>query len=369
MPRRGPDRITINGRFLTKPLVGVSRTAYELVRAIDGVVAARPDAHPPMELVAPPGSPRIRGLECITQATSRPLKGNPWEQLTLPLAHRHRPILSLANTGPMLARRGAVLLHDCAPLAMPHLFGRRFVIWYRVLLRRLGRRADLFITDSQFSRQEIETYLGVERERIVVVPLAADHFSRATADDADLPDDIAAKRPYVLAVGGWSARKNVALIQSALRLLPDLGLTLVVVGSNPTELRTSVTDAFPVVDLGAVTDDSLRWLYENAAALAYPSLYEGFGLPPIEAMTCGCPVVVSDRDVLRETCGDAALYCDPASPEELAARIRSLVSDAHLRATMIERGRARASMFTWARSAALILDALANVYGPASCRG
>jgi glycosyltransferase involved in cell wall biosynthesis len=112
--------------------------------------------------------------------------------------------------------------------------------------------------------------------------------------------------------------------------------------------------------VGYVSDGELRALYEHAACFVYPSLYEGFGLPPLEAMACGCPVLASDAAAIPEVCGDAALYCDARSPGDLAARLGALMREPALRRTLAERGRARAAQFSWRRAAAANWDALAE---------
>jgi glycosyltransferase involved in cell wall biosynthesis len=118
-----------------------------------------------------------------------------------------------------------------------------------------------------------------------------------------------------------------------------------------------------VVRLGRVSDGAVRALYENALCFAFPSLYEGFGIPSLEAMLCGCPVIASDIPALRETCGEAALYCDPHEPKSLARQIRALACDRDLRSKLRTLGLPRARGFSWNRSAELLLDTLREVRG------
>jgi glycosyltransferase involved in cell wall biosynthesis len=169
--------------------------------------------------------------------------------------------------------------------------------------------------------------------------------------------------PDILAVGSRSPHKNLAAVVQAVSRLGGSALPLVAAGGantrvfNPAELNGNSFHA-----VGYVTDLELRALYEQAACFVYPSLYEGFGLPPLEAMTCGCPVVVSRAAALPEVCGDAALYCDPHDPENIAEQIRTVLHDSGRRAELRERGLARARCFTWGRAASALLGILAETY-------
>ncbi|MEI7530053.1 MAG: glycosyltransferase family 1 protein [Elusimicrobiota bacterium] len=162
---------------------------------------------------------------------------------------------------------------------------------------------------------------------------------------------------YVLAVSSINPHKNFKLVVASMALLKDSGLSLVIAGGvNPRVFSGSGAD-FPanVKYAGYVSDGELKALYSGALCFVYPSLYEGFGLPPLEAMACGCPVVVSDRASLPEVCGAAAVYVDPGSAAGLVAAIEKIHSDPEVRRAMAETGRARAALFTWRRTAESLL--------------
>ena len=157
----------------------------------------------------------------------------------------------------------------------------------------------------------------------------------------------------MLAVSTANPRKNFAAVARAIELVGDAGFDFVVAGGADPRVFSGAGVRLPafVKRVGYVTDAELRALYENAACFVYPSLYEGFGLPPLEAMACGCAVLVSDAASLPEVCGDAAVYCDPRSPEDIAGKLAAIMADADRRRTFAERGRRHAAQFSWRRAA------------------
>jgi glycosyltransferase involved in cell wall biosynthesis len=167
-------------------------------------------------------------------------------------------------------------------------------------------------------------------------------------------------RSYVLAVGSLTPNKNFNGVVHAAALLGDLDCKIVAAGGANTRVFNGVDltgDA--LIMAGYVTDGELRALYENAACFIFPSFYEGFGLPPLEAMHCGCPVIVSDRASLPEVCGNAAVYCNPDDPADMARQLRLVLTSAALRRELREAGFARALSFGWQRSADQLNELLA----------
>jgi glycosyltransferase involved in cell wall biosynthesis len=218
------------------------------------------------------------------------------------------------------------------------------------MLPLLARRARVVITVSEFSKAELVEVLGLAPEAVEVVPEGVDERFGPEVDPAPARAAYALDRPYVLTLGTVSARKNLDGLESAARALGESGIDLVVAGSDRGYLRSS---AVAFRRLGYVPDSVLPSLYVGARALAVPSRYEGFGLPCLEAMACGVPVVCSRAGALPETCGDAALMADPDAPSAFADAVLTAATDERERDRLTQAGLARAAMFPWARTAEL----------------
>lgn len=328
--------VAANVRVLDFPLTGVQRYTTELLARLAADV----------EPIKP-----TRPLEGI--------RGHLWEQAILPARLDGRLLWSPSNTGPLAVTRQVVTIHDAAPLDHPEWLNRRFAAWYRWLLPRLTRRVRRIIVPSEFTKSRLLDLTAVLPERVVVIPNGVDARFRPSP-----PDEIEATRAalgiptprYVLSLASLEPRKNLDALLRAWALLRDRtpdDLWLVVAGAPGKRL------VFPDVPIGAlpprvhltgrIDDRHLPALYSGALLFAYPSLYEGFGLPPLEAMACGAPVISSIRTSLPEVLGDAALLVEP-NPEAIAAAIERAVDNVPLRATLRVAGLARAAPFTWDRT-------------------
>ena len=250
------------------------------------------------------------------------------------------------------AGRAVATIHDLAPFYLHNAsWLRRLDRWRRQLrLRRTARLADQIITDSTFSRDDIIARLGVAPRLVTAIPLAADDFTPASgADRATLAARFGIGERFLLYVGAGDRRKNLVRLVEAygrLRARGSTDATLVLCGPKPPRNRS------PGVHwLGRVSDDDLKALYRAAVALVHPSLLEGFGLPVLEAMASGTPVICSNATSLPEVAGEAALYFDPMDVDGLATAMERCLQDRGLRDSLRERGLLQARKFSWEETA------------------
>jgi len=257
-------------------------------------------------------------------------------------------------------------MHDVAPLAHPDprrtkwLQNRR----WRRLYRQTAQRADLLLAPSQFTADELQRSLGVPRERIRVAPLAADDLAIPPAErDADVLRRFDVRTPYVLAVNARDRRKNLELLDRAMphvaELLPTAQLLMVGLPETDAPIHGSVRRRAT----GFVSEEDLASLYRSARAVIVPSLYEGFGLPVLEAMRLGTPVICARTSSLPEVAGDAALYVSPTDERQLALALIQLMTNDDLHASLRQAGLERAKQFSWNETARLTLDAFDDALG------
>jgi glycosyltransferase involved in cell wall biosynthesis len=348
-------KITINARFLTQSVTGVQRYAIELVKALDclienGLIDSRRYS---FILLAPMNTQVELNLKHIPLKKVGKLKGHLWEQLELPLYTSGRFLVNLCNVAPLFKKNQIVTIHDAAVFAIPHAYSFSFRVWYNMLLKVIGKISKRVITDSLFSKKELIRYCRINETKLNVVYLGYEHMRNTLSDPSIIRKYGLNEKPFILAVSSINPNKNFHSILRAIELLGDINFDIVFVGGNNLKIfnKSKSTLLKGIKYLGYVSDAELKALYEHTTCFIYPSFYEGFGLPPLEAMACGSPVIVSNTASLPEVCGDSALYCNPYSPEDIANSIQKLMNNSILREKLRQRGLEHVKGFSWEKCA------------------
>ncbi|WP_129715966.1 glycosyltransferase family 1 protein [Pedobacter sp. SYP-B3415] len=345
------ERIYINGRFLTRPITGVERTAYELIRALDQIIDKQqvPDSYEYVviysgEIVNPITLKHIKLLK------KGVLKGNAWEQFELPVYTAGRLLVSLCTISTLFKRRQLLMVHDASFAANPQFFPKALRKWYNFAIPILGKKVCRLITVSQFSKAELCKYFGFKPYNIDIIYNSAEHILRFGRPGEAFKKRINSLKPYVLAVSSLSANKNFRGLSEAIKQVDFKNYRMLIAGGAMKTLQQTTLDP-AVVQLGYVCDAELRYLYSQAALFVFPSFYEGFGIPPLEAMVSGCPVLASGTSSMPEVLGDACEFFDPDKTGTLALKLSALLNDGHRLEALKLKGQERASLYNWNTSA------------------
>lgn len=340
--------VVVNARFLTQPITGTQRFAIELCR---GLKQIRPD----VTLLAPDKiMHKDLAEELDVQIVGRIRRGIVWEQLELPMLLRQRgnPLLvNLCNLAPILYSNSIVSVLDLSFKLHPEWFSRQFSTLYNFFIPREVAGARRIITISESSKQDISQHYGVPLSKIdIVYPSVSSIFLKPPVEK--LPNKYGS---YVLAVSSIDPRKNFTGLIEAFKA-GDFGQTkLLIVGSEHkvfanNRIKELVADDPRIVFTGYVSDHDLVGLYQNALVFAYPSFFEGFGIPPLEAMACGCPTLVSNTTSLPEVCGDASVYVDPYNIESITNGLTAVINDSQVRQALVKKGYERLPKFEMQQS-------------------
>lgn len=348
--------IYINGRFLTQRMTGVERYAWNICKAM---AALGQD----FTIVCP----HAKILDCYDTHGMNVVKygfGNShfWEQCVFPLfflLKRHFVVFSFTGLGSILVRNKVMTIHDLSFLENPTWFSRSYYYWYKVMTPLAVRTSRHIITVSEFSKSVIlRFYPFLNKSDITVAYSAVDE-----EQFHHLHHSVEAPERFALTVSSLDPRKNFLRLAHAFEGIE--GLNLHIVGNaNRVFSQQEGMKKLPqnVRMLGRVSDEELIRLYHQADCFIFPSLYEGFGLPPIEAMQCGCPVLASDIPVLREVCGDAAEYFNPLDEEDIRKTIQTFIDNKEeKKPTMRQRGYKNISRFSWLNSAQLLIKLVNNL--------
>lgn len=324
--------IVVNGRFLSRRITGVERYGREILSYI--------------------------GSNCRLERTAmNGLAGHSWEQFILPSKINSQSVLwSPANTGPLWVRDQALTIHDLSTLEHPEWFNKSFAAWYRLFLPILAKRSRVVFTPSDYVKHKVEKQFGIRN--VIVTPNAV-NLSRFHPDAKQ--EALTLPKRYILFVGSLQPRKNLQLLLQAWHTikeeLDDLWLLVAGDGGSVFKQIEFVADE-RIRFLGYVSDTDLPGLYAHATLFVLPSLDEGFGLPALEAMACGTPVIVSNAGALPEVVEDAGLIFEVANVDHLIGAIREILCDNKMRLMLREKGLARAKTYSWQQSAERIWKTL-----------
>jgi len=374
-------RIGIDTRELMGRPTGVGRYLAELLREWSTPSAGVAGRHDFVLYGPAPMSPAVAQPFSSLGAAARIVPGGGgtwWEQVSLPAA-ASRDQLDLffapAYTSPLrLSCPITLTIHDLSFFAHPEWFRRREGFRRRFVTRRSARRAAVVLTDSEFSRAEVQSHLGIPADRIRVVHLgAAAPACFGSADSGPVPAGPertvppTARDPLVLFVGSVFNRRRVpdviASFPAVVAQVPDARLEIV--GENRTYPHQDLAALSRAAGLGDrtclrsyVADAGLADAFRRASVFVFLSEYEGFGLTPLEALSCGIPIVMLDTPVAREVCGPAALYVAPGDLRGIAAAIVSLIRDSSVRSAVLAAAPGVLSRYSWAAAARMTMDAL-----------
>lgn len=360
--------IYINGRFLLQEQTGVNRFAYELCKALkkSGTIFI---------LLCPHGE--IKECYDITGFSIKHCgwgKSHVWEQLFLPFFFLkiggNNLLINFTGIGPIVLKNKIMTIHDLAFMVNPKWYSSSYIFLYKTLTPLSAATSLKILTVSEFSKNEIIRLLNIKKEKIVVIYNAvSSSFMKPDAQQENLP----VKEKYILAVSSIDPRKNFAALLKAFSMLEDTDIKLYIIGGQNRIYSTSVeqlsANILPekIKWLGRVTDTELKHYYYHALCFVYPSLYEGFGIPPLEAMAMGVPVIVSDIPPIKEVCGDVALYINPLDPKDIARKITLLINSKELQSELRAKGHSRYQKFDWNQSAQILSVTIAEIQHQSCC--
>ncbi|RKS84690.1 glycosyltransferase involved in cell wall biosynthesis [Orbus hercynius] len=337
------SKVYINGRFLTQNITGVQRFALEickeLIKLRDDVVFLVPSSF--NERFAPQGF----NIEIVGKKD-----GLYWEQVELPrFLNKHgAPLLiSLCNRAPLFYQNNILVLHDITFIRYPESFSRAFLVLYKFLVPKLIKKAKKVLTVSDFSRREIADYYKVNYENIdIIYNAVSDQFFPANKEHGG----------YFLAVSSDVYNKNFERLILAFNQLTNSSRVKLKVVGRAGVMTNKYSNNANIEFVGRVCDDELIKLYQNAIAFIFPSIYEGFGIPPLEAQACGCPVLSSDVTAMPEVLAESVYYFNPLDINDITQKIAHIETNDQLRNELIQKGFNNVKRFSWNSSAKKLVD-------------
>jgi len=351
----------VNARFLTQEVTGVQRFAEQICLALSEL---RDD----IVFLSPSGilRPEIKRKLNVKEIGTR--SGHLWEQFDLPryLKSQGSPLLlNLCSTAPVFYKNNIVTHHDVTYKRYPNSFSKKFRLVYGILVPMMLKNAKHLITVSEFSKSEINSVYNYPLTKTTVVYNAvSEDFTEGVVTEESLSD--VSDEKYLLAVSSPNYHKNFHGMMSAFSQLQNNNIKLKIIGkagsafSNQQQLSDNSTN--PNIEfMGRVDDEKLIQLYQKAHAFIFPSFYEGFGIPPLEAQACGCPVIASNTASMPEVLGSSVLYFNPESLLEIKNAMEEIISNNSLRDELKIKGSNNCKRFSWVESATKVNNIINNI--------
>ncbi|MDD2636286.1 MAG: glycosyltransferase family 1 protein [Bacteroidales bacterium] len=336
----------INGHFMTQSMTGIQRFSYELCKAMI-------NAGEEIIILAPRKTKPEYQLNCKIEKFGI-FNGVLWEhlELLLLLLKKRKPLLlNFGSPGPLFYKNRIVTIHDVSFKKNPKWFAWYYSLYYRIITPIYAKRSHKIITVSKFSKSEIQNWLKLPDDKFEIVHNAVS--KEISPKEQDTPIQ---KGKYILTVSSLDPRKNLKNIFKAFSLNKDINLQLILAGKKSSMFNFKDDDEVKIKSIGYVSNSQLANLYKNASAFIYLSYYEGFGIPPLEAMSFGCPVILSDIPVFREIYHNSALFVNPDKLDEISNAINQIVNNEQLRTELISKGLHKSQEYNWEKSAKLLCE-------------
>ncbi len=352
-------KIIVNARFLTQPITGVQRFAIELAKRL------KKQDNYDIQFFAPSDIIHHELANDLDAEVIGQLKGHLWEQIDLPryLRKNGNPLLlNLCSTAPCFYKNQIVTHHDITYIRCPESFSVKFKLLYKLLVPLFLKNSKKIITVSEFSKGELSHYFDIPKEKFLVIYNAVDKekFYKPDEQDPCLPK-------YILAVSSQNYHKNFQGLVDAFNTVKDKikNVDLYIVGNSgiqsfskvDLDMDESVKDG-RIHFLGRIDDDKLVKVYQEASLFVFPSFYEGFGIPPIEAQACGCPVMASDQASMPEILADSVMYFNPFDSNDLSKKLIMFFNDTNIGDNLSKKGIENIGRFDWDLSMKKILNNL-----------
>ncbi|MEO0088401.1 MAG: glycosyltransferase family 1 protein [candidate division WOR-3 bacterium] len=344
--------IIINGRFLTQKITGVQRYAFQLVKEIDFLIEkGEIEKGINFKIIAPKNIIHKLELKYIPIEKKGFLKGHFWEQIEFPFYLKNKILICLGNTAPLISlflnKKIVVTIHDLGFKYFPENYRFLFRFFYSLIIPIILKYAWAIITVSESEKRLILKRYPFVKNKIFAVAQGGFIENPITSWEIEEKD-------YLLYVGSLAKKKNLINFLLAFEIIVNKNIPLKAIVIAPegrifekVNININPRVKERVKFINKVNDQELIAYYQNAFCFVFPSFHEGAGIPPIEAMSCGCPVLCSDIPVLKERCGEAAIYFNPYLPEDIAQKIILLFENQNLREELVKKGYERAKNFKW----------------------